>query len=58
MFNQNACINGCNVYICIFMDVMFECRYIWMHECICMYVFIYATTNLSIVCIIYTLLSD
>ena len=43
MFSQHACIHGCNVYIYIFMDVMFECMY--------------ATSNLSIVCIIYSLLS-
>ena len=39
MFSQYACINGCNVCIYIFMNVMFECRYIWMYACICMYVY-------------------
>ena len=37
MFSHNACINGCTVCIYIFMDVMFKCRYICMHACICMY---------------------
>ena len=30
MFSQHACIHGCNVYIYIFMDVMFECMYVCM----------------------------
>ena len=35
MFNHYACINGCNVCIYIFMDVMFKCRPIYA----CMYVY-------------------
>ena len=39
MFSQYACINGCNVCIYIFMDVMFKCRYIY--ACICMFLCMY-----------------
>ena len=37
MFSQYGCINGCNVSIYVFMDVMSECRYICMCD-VCMYV--------------------
>ena len=44
MFSQYACINGCNVCIYIFIDVMFKCRYMLMcdvcYVCVCMHVHI------------------